>query len=131
MPEGCHTDGRAATCGPHYDRGVTNDPTRPSVLAVPVTVTIPERVGLGGGAVVTVKLVDSKSEVLASTSVETTSMPVEITLQTDVADVRNPQRLFLWGRLNSTVGTWGTVELKKVRDDESELALTRVDGRGD
>lgn len=107
---------------------MTQDPSRPSVLAVPVTVTIPERVGLGGGAVVTVKLVDSKSEVLAATSVETTSMPVEVTLQTDVADVRNPQRLFLWGRLNSTVGVWGTVELKKVRDDESELALTRVDG---
>jgi len=110
---------------------VTHDPARPSVLAVPVTVTIPERVGLGGGAVVTVKLVDSKSEVLAATSVETTSMPVEVTLQADVADVRNPQRLFLWGRLHSTVGVWGTVELKKVRDDETELALTRVDGAGD
>jgi uncharacterized lipoprotein YbaY len=131
VPEGCHTRARAATVGPDYDRDVTNDPTRPSVLAVPVTVTIPERVGLGGGAVVTVKLVDSKSEVLAATSVETTSMPVEITLQVDVADVRNPQRLFLWGKLNSTVGVWGTVELKKVRDDESELVLTRVDGAGD
>lgn len=123
--------GRAATGARDYHRDVTNDPTRPSVLAVPVTVTIPERVGLGGGAVVTVKLVDSKSEVLAATSVETTSTPVEVTLQVDVADVRNPQRLFLWGRLNSTVGVWGTIELKKVRDDESELVLTRVDGAGD
>jgi putative lipoprotein len=96
------------------------------VLAVSGTVLFRERIALPPGGVVTVKLVDTQGEVLAATSVDAVNGPTPFELHADPADVTNPKHLRLWARLRSEAGTWGTVDLEPVGED-NELVVTRVD----
>jgi len=102
--------------------GMTTD----HVLAVAGTVQLREKVALPPGGVVTVKLVDTRGEVLAGTSVDAENGPTEFVLHADPADVANPRKLLLWARLRSEAGVWGTTELVPVADDSTEVVVTRI-----
>ncbi|MFD1860220.1 hypothetical protein EHW97_03710 [Aeromicrobium camelliae] len=98
----------------------------PGVVEITGTLEIEGESSFDPAAVATVKLADSDGEVLAATAFQATEVPVSFALTVDAAAVPRPDRLFLWALVRVGKDGWGTLELARVSEDHTVLALSRI-----
>lgn len=91
------------------------------------SVTYREKIELPRGAVATVKVVNRKNEVLASTAFEVFQVPHDFSLTIDRADVPDAAKLSLWAVLRSEAGVWGTPDLVSASETPVTLHLRKID----
>lgn len=97
------------------------------LLTITGTVTFRERLALPPGAIASVKIVDTDGDVLAAAAVTADGVPTAFSLTIDAGLVPDTSKLFAWAALRSEAGVWGTTDLVRIKGDEPEIVLTKIE----